>query len=131
MGSSYFCYSSLHFLTLNPFPPWDIPFIFFCFKFYVLREINSWLIKVTLYDSTYKLCVDVCRAQLHSFIINQHSRGMLSSSVTALRAWNCDGYIHFHLCGVLSNCDVWVKASPGRRDAKKRREMAVNELESG
>lgn len=67
------------------------------FKFYVLREINSWLVKVTLYDSTYKLCVDVCRAQLHSFIMNQHSRGMLSSSVTALRAWSCDGYIHFHL----------------------------------
>lgn len=131
MGSSYFCYSSLHFLTLTPFHHGTYLSYFICFKFYVLREINSWLVKVTLYDSTYKLCVEVCRAQLHSFIINQHSRGMLSSSVTALRAWNCDGYIHFHLCGILSNCDIRVKASPGRKDAEKRREMAVNELESG
>lgn len=61
---------------------------FICFKFYVLREINSWLVKVTLYDNTYKLCVDVCKAQLHSFIINQHSIGKLSSYLTALGACN-------------------------------------------
>lgn len=89
------------------------------FKFCVLREINSWLVKVILYDNTYKLCVDMCKAQLQIFIINQHSIGMLSSYVTALGACNCDGYIHFHLLWS-SNCDIQVKASPGRRDARKQ-----------
>lgn len=71
LGSSYFC---KHFLTLNPFSTMGHTF-HILFKFCVLREINSWLVKVTLYDNTYKLCVDVCKAQLHSFIINQHSIG--------------------------------------------------------
>lgn len=62
-----FCFLSLPFLTWNPSTTVGHTF-HMLFKFCVLRKINSWLVKITLYDNLDTLSIDVCKALWPSFI---------------------------------------------------------------